>query len=80
MYEMEGPRPGLTGPAHRLLGRLAPPDLLLVLNTRAKRRFPGSSRVPEVAPGTVSVSSSESSSTPPMRTAQEISAADSKIL
>jgi hypothetical protein len=80
MYEMEGPRLGLTAPAHRSLGRLAPLDLLLVLNTRAKRRFPDSSRVPEVAPGLVSVSGSESSSTPLMRTAQEVSAADSKIL
>jgi len=80
MYEMEGPRLGLAAPAHRSLGRLALPDLLPVPSTRVKCRFPSPSRVPEVAPGPVPVSGSESSSTPPMRTAQGVSGTDSKIL
>jgi len=63
-----------------LLGRLALPDLLPVSDTRCKCRFPDPSRVPEVAPGPVPVSGSESISTLPVRTAQEVPVRHFKIL
>jgi len=50
MYEMEGPSPGPTAPAHRLLGRLTLPDLPTGPGYPLQRRFPDSSRGPEVAP------------------------------
>jgi hypothetical protein len=79
MYEMEGPRPVRSARAP-IARPLRPTDLLPVPNTHVNRWFPGSCRVPEVAPGPVSVSGSESISTPLTRTAQGGSAADSKIL
>jgi hypothetical protein len=45
--------------ARRLPGWLAFIDRLLAPDTRVKRRFPGSSCVPGVAPGVVPVSGSD---------------------
>jgi hypothetical protein len=81
MYEMEGPRPGLTAPAHRLLGRRALPDLPPVSGPPAiSTGLPALPASPRSPPGPVPVFGSESISTPPMQAAQEVSAAGSKIL
>jgi hypothetical protein len=80
MYEMEGPRPARQHPRTDCSAAWHSPDLPPVPDTRCKRRFPDSSHVPEVAPGPVPVSGSESSSTPPVRTAQGVSDPHFKIL
>jgi len=59
-----GLSPALQRPPTDRSVRHALPGLPPVPNTRAKRRSPGPSCVPGVAPGPVSVSGSESSSTP----------------
>ena len=80
MYEMEGPRPARQLPRTDCSAAWHSLTCHRTRDTRCKRRFPGSSHVPEVAPGPVPVSGSESSSTPPVRTAQEVSAPVFKIL
>ena len=81
MYEMEGPQPGRTAtPRTDCSPRLAPSGLPPVPGTRAKRRFPGPSRVPGLPPGRYPSPVVRAVLRPPPRAAQEVPVTGSKIL
>jgi hypothetical protein len=81
MYEMEGPQPGRTAASRADCSpHLAPSGLPPVPGTRAKRRFPGPSRVPGLPPGRYPSPVVRAVLRPPPRAAQEVPVTGSKIL